>query len=251
MTQERIGVVCALRSEARHFGGILLKDLGIESLAGGALLVATGIGWQAAAAGADRLAAAGAGALVSWGMAGGLDPELPAGQIFLPSEIVGPDGTLFTTNIPWRESLGATLRELSPLGSGRLVTVNAPVGTVEAKALLFKRSGARAVDMESAAIAQVARSRSLPLLAIRVIVDRASEALPDAIVAASAPGKEISSLRLLGHLVSSPTEYPRVLRLIGSYLRANRSLAKVVASGALPPRKLASSASNSYSRGVS
>ena len=44
--------------------------------------------------GARSLIEAGATALASWGMAGGLDPALSAGAILLPSEVLGPDGRI-------------------------------------------------------------------------------------------------------------------------------------------------------------
>src|SRR5256885_11571358 len=45
--------------------------------------------------------------LISWGMAGGLDPALAAGTIFLPSEVISRDGTARMTARYWREGPGA------------------------------------------------------------------------------------------------------------------------------------------------
>jgi len=244
------GVVCALRTEARQLGRTVAKHDSVESLADGTLLAVTGMGYAAAEAGAERLVAAGAAALMSWGLAGGLDPELPAGQIFLPSEIMAPDGALLPTDRLWRERLRATLTGSSPLSFGRLATSPAAVVTVAAKAALFKTSGARAVDMESAAIARVAQKHGLPFVAIRVIVDRATDALPDAVLAASAAGPEVSAWGLLGGLVRSPREVAQVLRLAGAYRQANRSLAAVAARGALLSQQLTHPARGAYT-GVS
>jgi len=228
-----VGVVCALHSEARHLGRSVSGQGSVETVATGTLRVVSGMGGTAAAAGAERLIAAGAGALVSWGLAGGLDPELRAGLIFVPSEVMAPDGALLATDTLWRARLATALVRFSPLTSGRLVTSVAAVGTVAAKAALFKTSGARAVDMESAAIAQVARSRDLPFLAIRVIIDRAVDVLPDSFVAAIGVGGEFSIGQLLAHLARSPRELAPLVRLARTYQQANRSLAAAAASGGL------------------
>ena len=69
--------------------------------------------------------------------------------------------------------------------SGRLLTSARSVGSVEDKAALFERTGAVAVDMESAAIAEVAEQHGLPFLAVRVVVDSAGDVLPAAVTAAA------------------------------------------------------------------
>ena len=251
MTGPVVGVVCALRSEARHLGRRVYGQGLVQAVAPGTLRVVSGMGGTLAAAGAERLIAAGAGALVSWGLAGGLDPELPVGLIFLPSEILAPDGALLATDTPWRERLAAALGRFSPLASGRLVTSVAAVGTVAAKAALFKRSGARAVDMESASVAQVARSRDLPFLAIRVIIDRAVDVLPDSLLAAIAAGGEFSLWRLLAHLARSPAELAPFVRLARTHSQANRSLAAAAASGALAPQQSVSLGTGPCTAGAS
>jgi adenosylhomocysteine nucleosidase len=233
LTDPVVGVACALRNEARHLVRPAPRLTSVQRLPDGKLLALTGMGPAAATAGAERLIAAGAGALVSWGLAGGLDPELAAGTIFLPSEVATAEGVLLATDARWRERLGTTLTRFAPLTSGRLVTVAAVVATPAAKAALFNTSGARAVDMESAAIAEVARRRALPFIAVRVIIDRAGDAMPDSFVAAFDANGDFSLWRLLAQLLRSPGELGSVMRLAGIFHQANRALAAVAASDAL------------------
>jgi adenosylhomocysteine nucleosidase len=233
LTDPVVGVACALRNEARHLVRPVPRQTGVVRLADGKLLVLTGMGPAAATAGAECLVAAGAGALVSWGLAGGLDPTLSAGKIFLPSEIVTPERTLLATDARWRERLGAAVAGFAPVTSGKLVTTPAVVATAAAKAALFEASGARAVDMESAAIAEVARSRALPFVAVRVIIDRAGDAMPDSFVAAFDASGDFSVRRLLLNLLRAPGDLRAVLQLVGTFHQANRALAAVAASGAL------------------
>jgi len=222
LTLTVVGVVCALASEARH---LRPSD---------ALRVAlSGMGGTAATQSARSLVEAGAQALVSWGMAGGLDPAFAPGTIFLPSEVASPDGAaVIATDQRWRERLGARLTPGNrPVLQGRLLTSAKAVGTQADKAALLRQTGAAAVDMESLAIAEVARSRQLPFLAIRIIVDGAADTLPRAVTAAADSEGHLQVWRLLGALARTPGELPALIRLGGRYRLANRSLAAVARVG--------------------
>jgi adenosylhomocysteine nucleosidase len=217
LTLNVVGVVCALASEARH---VRPSDAVRVAL--------SGMGGAAAAQSAHSLIEAGAQALVSWGMAGGLDPALRPGTIFLPSEVASPDGTsVLSTEASWSEALGAAIATHQPLLQGRLLTTPKAVGTQADKSALFKQTGAVAVDMESLAIAQVAHSQQVPFIAIRVIVDSAADTLPRAVTAAADSEGQLQIGRLLGALARTPAEIPALLRLGGRYRAANRSLAAV------------------------
>lgn len=187
------------------------------------------MGGAAATQSARSLAEAGAEALVSFGMAGGLDPSLAPGTVFLPSEVISADGAVvIATDESWREQVGTRVAALT---SGRLLTTSKAVGTQADKALLFRQTGAAAVDMESLAIAEVARSHRLPFLAVRVIVDSALDTLPRAVTAAADNEGHLRIGRLLGALARTPGELPALIRLGQRYRAANRSLAAVARVG--------------------
>ena len=220
MALNTVGIVCALASEARH-----LRPTDST------LVITTGMGSSAAAAGARALIDAGARALASWGMAGGLDPSLEAGSILLPEEIVGSDGRIHHSETGWRERLSATITARS----GRLLTSAKSVGSVEDKAALFRSTGAVAVDMESAAIAEVAEQQGLPFLAVRVVVDSAGDVLPRAVSAAADNEGHLHIWRLIGALALAPNELAPLIRLAQRYRAANRSLATIARMGSLAP----------------
>jgi adenosylhomocysteine nucleosidase len=179
-----VGIVSALAAEARHLGPTTQRREALASFADGTLLVVSGIGGYAAACGARALIEAGATALISWGMAGGLDPALASGTIFLPSEVISRDGTLVLTTRYWRERLRAAVAAHGPVARGKLLMSPQVLGSVADKATAFSETGAAAVDMESLAVAQVAKSHDLPFIAVRVIVDAASDTLPGAVMVA-------------------------------------------------------------------
>jgi adenosylhomocysteine nucleosidase len=227
-----VGIVAALAAEARTLGPTKSALAQPTPLPDGTLLAVSGIGFAAAARAARALVEAGAAALASWGMAGGLDPALRAGSIFLPSEVISIDGTGLPTARHWRERLGAALAAQQPLERGRLLSSSHAVAAVAEKDAIFRATGASAVDMESLAIAQIAAAEGLPFIAVRVIVDTAHDALPRAVVAAGRTG-HVQIWRLIGALALAPAEFPAVIRLAKQYRTASRSLATVARAGSL------------------
>ena len=226
-----VGIVSALAAEARHLGPATQRRGALASLADGTLLAVSGIGSNAAARGARALIDAGATALISWGMAGGLDPALAAGTIFLPSEVISRDGAAHMTARYWRERLGAALSAHRPVARGKLLTSPRALGSIADKAAAFRDTGAAAVDMESLAVAEVARSRQLPFIAVRVIVDTAADTLPRAVMAAACSSGRLPIGRLLASLARSPADLAALIRLLSRYRAARRSLGAVAHAG--------------------
>jgi adenosylhomocysteine nucleosidase len=205
-----------------------------EVLTDGTIVAVSGIGCAAAAVAARRLIEAGATALVSWGLAGALDPTLQAGTVCVPSEVLFSDGTSFPTARYWREPLAASIAASRPVAGGTLLTSSQAIDTVAAKAAAFTSTGAAAVDMESAAVAQVAAAHHLPFIAIRVVVDRAVDAVPRAVVAASRAG-QVQFWPLIRGLAASPADIAPLIRLAQRYRVAIRSLIVVAGTGRLAP----------------
>ena len=220
-----IGVVAALEAEARTLGPAVRRRDGLASLGDGALLAVSGMGGDLAAPAARRLVEAGVSALLSFGLAGGLDPALRAGRVVLPDEVISRDGMRMHTSSEWHRHLSRAIADLEPV-SGALLSSVGPVAAVEDKALLFRETGAVAVDMESVAIAQVAAAHELPFMAVRVIVDGAADALPRAVAAAGRSGR-LSILRLIGGIAAAPQDLVGLIRLSRRYRAATRSLAAV------------------------
>ena len=68
-------------------------------------------------------------------------------------------------------------RALPPATRGRIADSQTMIATPGARARLAAATGAVAVDMESAAIARVARERGIPFAAVRVITDGPDDVL--------------------------------------------------------------------------
>jgi len=183
------------------------------------------MGAAAAAAGTWALITAGAQTILSWGFAGGLDPALRPGAVLLPSEILDTVGARVTVSSSWRRWLVEHIAPRHGISSGALLTSPQSVGTVAAKAQLFKATRAVAVDMESFISAQIAQQRSMPFVAVRVVLDAAQDELPAAIIRTADQYGELQVARLLTELLRTPADLPALLRLAVRFRRADRTLA--------------------------
>jgi adenosylhomocysteine nucleosidase len=217
------GVVAALEAEARPLGPKVRRGDGLSILSDGALLAVSGMGGHLAATAARTLVAAGAKSLMSFGLAGGLDPRLKAGSVVVPSEVISREGGRFIATETWCEQFRMALGTRLEVASGRLLSSAQPIDTVADKANVFRETGAVAVDMESMSIAEVAAAHGLPFMAVRVIVDTAADVLPSAVLAASRGG-EVNVRRLILGLAAKPTDLIPLLRLARRYRAATRSL---------------------------
>jgi len=103
--------------------------------------------------------------LVSIGFCGALSPALRPSDIFVATEIAGVGPA----------ALPAAMRP--GYKTGKLLSINRVACTAAEKSDL-RKSGADAVEMEAAAVAQRAQDRRLPFYAIRVVTDTADECLP-------------------------------------------------------------------------
>ena len=201
----------------------------------GTLVAVSGMGCPAAAAAARALVESGATGLVSWGMAGGLDPALAAGTICLPTLVVSREGALFPTADLWRDRLGAAITPQCTVVGGRLLTSAVAVVDVAGKAAAFRDTGAAAVDMESLAVAEIAVAYQVPFLAVRAIVDTAGDEIPCAVTAAS-NGGQVRMLRLVLGIARSPLQIAPLLRLARRYRAATGALTAVARTGAMALR---------------
>jgi adenosylhomocysteine nucleosidase len=140
-------------------------------------ILQSGPGAERAARAATAALASGASGLMSFGLAGGLRAELAPGAVLLPRRVRSESGT-FAADPDWHASLVRALRDVGLAPSlDDLLSVPAAL-TTPAKKAAAATSGAVAADMESAAIAAVAARAGARFVALRVIVDAASDSLP-------------------------------------------------------------------------
>jgi adenosylhomocysteine nucleosidase len=206
----RIGVVVGLSAEAR-----IARRLGWRIEIGGGT---AGGAAQAAA----RLADSGVSALVSFGLAGGLDPALRPGAVVVPSEVC-VDGRLAGADPRLSDRLGGATRH-SLLAGTQIAT------TAAEKAALRHATGADAIDLETAGLVRVAEARGLAFAVLRAVCDPAERNLPPAALAALNVGGGIALSRVLRSIARRPTQIPALLALAADAIAARRALVQRVTS---------------------
>ncbi|KQP61145.1 phosphorylase [Methylobacterium sp. Leaf399] len=164
-------------------------------------------------------------AVISFGIAGGLDPALLPGDVVVATG-VRSDGERWDAD----PGIVACLRDRLERSGLRITAadlagVDAAVLAVADKSALRGRTGAAAVDMESHVAAGFARAHGLPFAALRVVCDPADRALPAFVASALKPNGDPDILAVLRALVrrrASPGDLMRLARDSGAAFRSLR-----------------------------
>lgn len=208
--------ILAIAAEGREFAGLLPHarsrqrldwplDYSCEAVVGGVpwILVAGGPGpqlaAQAAAVALDRCRPA---AVVSTGLCGALDPSIPPGSIFVATQVSGADGRSFPARLPALPH---------PVHCGKLISQDRVAVSAAEKATLYA-AGAQAVDMEAAAVADMAQRSETPFYCLRVVSDDAHSNLPLDFNRYRDSTGRFSRSRIALAVCLMPTLIPRLIR---------------------------------------
>jgi len=168
--------------------------------------------------------------VISFGVAGGLDPSLKTGDIVVATEVMAGD-TKFLADMALNEEMiaSAMLKRWSPTRRRRVVRgglagVERVVAAQSCKAALHSETGAAAVDMESHIAAAYAASAGIPFAALRVISDPAHRALPALAQSAIKPNGDIDMRTIVRGVVRDPRSLRALVWTGIDFNRALRSL---------------------------
>jgi adenosylhomocysteine nucleosidase len=176
-----------------------------------ALLAANGAGAVRAAAAVDAgLKVFRADALVSTGYCGALDPKLDLAAVVVGTQISSGDQIY-----PALAVTGATAHY-----AGVVCTIDHVAQTAEEKRRLHG-SGACAVEMEAAGVAERALALGLPFYCVRAVTDLAGETMANNYNAALRPDGHFATMHILGSSLRHPSaRLPELFRLRNRCIRA-------------------------------
>jgi len=223
-----LGIVVALPAEARCIAGYSRSQragsTALPAASGNTMLEISGSGPEQAARCAGRLVEHGAAALLSWGCAGALSSRLFPGDLLLPRHVSAANGQTLHTDEAWRARLVRSLNGI--LATHQAGIAESPMILLEPaqKRALNVASNCEAVDMESAAVACVARKAGLPFMAIRAIADRVDERLPRCIAKAMDNHGNIGMRPFMSAAIFQPESWPALVRLGWHFHAALRTL---------------------------
>lgn len=174
------GVEVEARGLARELGLARVVSGGAPRFAGAGIEVRP-VGLRAGGPGARGLwEGAPPRLLVSAGTCGALSPALGAvGALVVPRAVLAASGAWLPIDpAAHARALEAAARAGRAAVTDPLLTADAVVASPAEKAVLWRRTGAVAVDMESAILLEQADRRGVPAVVIRAVCDTATQSLP-------------------------------------------------------------------------
>jgi adenosylhomocysteine nucleosidase len=202
--------VTGLAIEARIAAGA-----GVRAVAGG------GVARQLAVA-LELEIARGAGAVVSFGIAGGLAPDVSPGTWIVGRAVVAST-TSWQCDPAWTRIL---VERLPGARLADIAGVDEPLIAAEQKRALHLSSGAAAVDTESHIAANIAATCGLPFAAFRVVADPADRDLPLAALRSLRADGTIDVSAALRSLARTPRQLTLLLRTAVDAGTAFRALSR-------------------------
>lgn len=165
-------------------------------------------------------------AVLSFGIAGGLDPDLAPGDAVVATGIAAAGA-----RHPAHPALADWLAASLTAGGVRvrladIAGADAPVLDAAAKAAMRHATGAVAVDMESHIARDFAAERGLMFAALRIVCDPAARSLPPIVAGALRADGGIDHRTLLTNLLRRPAELAALSRLAGEARTSFRVLGR-------------------------
>jgi hopanoid-associated phosphorylase len=201
-----LGVVTGMRAEA----ALVRRHTPLVASTGGRML--------AADTKATELLERGATALMSFGIAGGLAPDLSPGTLVIGTAVLVRHAVI-AADERWCARLIAALPDAR---AGLVLGGDRVLGAATQKAGLFARTNALAVDLESGGVARAAQTAGVPFVALRAIADPAARDLPPAALIGLKASGGIAFGAVLASLWRDRGQLPQLLQ-VGRDARAARA----------------------------
>ncbi|MGE3691731.1 MAG: phosphorylase [Novosphingobium sp.] len=169
------------------------------------------------------------GAVISFGMAGALSPDLRIGDWVIGSKTCG--ALSVECDARWQTALA---RVLPDARTGPIYADGRLIGNLREKAALAGRHGALAADMESHYAARLAAEAGVPFAILRCISDEARHALPPAIAVAMRPDGGLDMGNILKSIMRNPGQLTEIMQTLVHFNRAYGALRR--GASAIPAR---------------
>jgi adenosylhomocysteine nucleosidase len=178
-----------------------------------AMLVANGVGWKRAATAVAVGERFGPEAIVSTGFCGAVDERLAIADVVAATAVAG-------------NGVRHRAEPVAAPYTGVIQSLDHVAQTAEEKRRL-RDSGASAVEMEAAAVAEFARLRTLPFYCIRAVTDLAGENMANDFNLALRSDGHFDTMFILRGALRCPTiRFPELIRLRSRCVRAAEALGK-------------------------
>lgn len=220
----KVGLLVALPDERKTLTNARIKSGRFSHLNENTMICLSGVGPENASAAAISLIEQGCDALVSWGCAAALRPELRPGDLLVPEQLLSASGDSMNTDTVWRTRILERLENGPEIYPGSITESSSLVASTYEKKRLAARTTAAALDMESAAIVRTAIRHKVPAIVIRAIADTADMDLPKPVSLSLDNKGNIRLPLLIAGLIWKPSSIPGIARLARAFRCATRTL---------------------------
>lgn len=204
----RLGIITGMQFEAALLNAAA-RGLSTETRP---LVTCCGLGRSAARQAAELAIAKGATALLSFGIAAGLDPNLSPGAVVTASYV--HDGVkALMTDAAWTERLRDELSRMSRAARDHIAHAHEVLMTPADKARVRTQTGAGVADMESYGIAECAGAHHLPFATVRVVADTYEDSLPKIAVEATKADGSVDVVKSIFSAITHPGQIAELIQL--------------------------------------
>jgi len=229
-----IGIISALSAEAGCLTDKTIPANTPVQINENAIVIVCGMGEEYARTAAQMLIEQNVSALVSWGTAGALTENVHTGDLILADSVVTKEGESYLFDTEWNKRVANKLCNTSlKIRNGTIAHADQVLVTTENKSRLQSVTHAVAVDMESISVARCADAANLPCMAVRAIIDEASQVIPEAIIDNTDIFGRPALLPLLINLMRKPDLIPALIYLAKGMKAATKTLKTVARSQAI------------------
>ena len=156
-------------------------------------------------------AAAQTDCLVSFGIAGGLAPELTAGTVIVSGEVVS-ERERWANNPKNQQQVSRFARSIGAV-EGLVFGAGSILATQTEKSRAWTKTRALAVDLESEIVARIATALGIPFVVLRTVADTARRDLPPAsLIPLDANGKPFLP-KVFAEVLRRPSQLPEMIGL--------------------------------------
>jgi hopanoid-associated phosphorylase len=148
--------------------------------------------------------------IISFGVCGGLDPQLRPGKVVIASSVFAGKDEVYPSDHLWAEELR---RMIPGAGYSPIAGVASPMTSFEERRDFHASTGAVAADMESQIVARIAAECRIPFAVCRVVLNPAHRMLPRAALIKIGPAGKPGLRKIGGSVVKDPWQLPGLGRL--------------------------------------
>lgn len=167
----------------------------------------------------------GASGIISFGLAGALEPSLKAGDVVIGTGVIA-GSQQYPTHEAWAGRMATCLAQSSKHQAVRAPVYGSivPISSLLEKSQLRRESGCWIVDMESLVAARIATRLGLPFAVLRVVADDAASAVPNAALVGMRKDGTTDALAVIRALAREPSQTAALFRLAAASQKARTSL---------------------------